>query len=282
MTLSDDPRENAALWTRFPGVRWTARVGRPRPAAQVLLADPSPTRVTRAGSMPVVALQPYGMGQIVFVGTDETRVWRSGVGERHHTRVWGQLIQSLAAARQSGGSQLTRLSSERSRYLVGERVVIKGRAFAADFSPLIDAALPGTLSVQPATGPAQVSELRLAAAPGRHGEFRGEFTARTPGSHTFTAARDSTALVRFEVAEPRVELTDTAMNETLLRAMAEAAGGRFLREEDLAGLPALVAAGSAGLPRFKAVDLALSPWLLGLFILAAATEWFVRRRSELR
>jgi len=280
--LADDPRESAALWARFPGVRWTARVGRPRPAAQVLLADPSPASANRAGSMPVVALQPYGMGQIAFVGTDQTHVWRSGIGERHHTRVWGQLIQSLAAARQSGGSQLTRLSSERSRYLVGERVVIKGRAFAADFSPLGDSSLPGTLSVKSAAGSAQVTELRLAATPGRPGEFRGEFTARTPGSHTFIAARDSNALVQFEVAEPRLELGDPAMNETLLRAMAEAAGGRFLREEDLAGLPALVAAGSAGLPSFKAVDLALSPWLLGLFILSATTEWFVRRRSELR
>ena len=47
-------------------------------------------------------------------------------------------------------------------------------------------------------------------------------------------------------------------------------------------LPALVAGGATGLPTFKAVDLALSPWLLGVLILATAAEWFIRRRSELK
>lgn len=282
MSLADDPRDNAALWSSFPGVRWTAPVGRARPAAQVLLADPSTARATRSGSMPVIALQPYGLGQVAYIGTDTTHLWRSRIGERHHTRVWGQLIQSLTAARQRGGSQLTRLSSERARYLVGERVTLTGRAFEPDFSPLIDAALPGTLSVQAPEGPALLSELRLAALAGRPGEFRGEFVARTAGAHTFTAARDSAALVQFEVVEPRLEFADTAMNEGLLRAMAEASGGHFLREEDLPGLPALVAGGATGLPTFKAVDLALSPWLLGVLILATAAEWFIRRRSELK
>ncbi|MFH1499739.1 MAG: hypothetical protein ABII82_18155, partial [Verrucomicrobiota bacterium] len=278
MQLSEDPQANLAIWSRFPGVDWTARVGRARPAAQVLLADPTPARANRTGPMPVIALQPYGLGQVAYVGTDSTYVWRSRVGERHHTRVWGQLIQSITAARQRGGSQLTQLASDRARYLVGDRVVVTGRAFTPDFTPLDDSALPGTLSIQATTAdgapaPAELSELRLAAVPGRPGEFRGEFTALKPGGYTFTAARDSAALVKFEVVEPRLEFTDTAMNESLLRGMAEAAGGVFLREEDLAGLPDLVASGAAGLPVFKSVDLAFSPWLLGLLILAAAAEW---------
>ena len=41
----------------------------------------------------------------------------------------------------------------------------------------------------------------------------------------------------FEVVEPKLEMGDTAMNEPLLRQMAQASGGGFYREEDLHHLP---------------------------------------------
>jgi hypothetical protein len=283
LQIADDPKANNELWSAFPGVTWTARVGRVRPAAQALLVDPNPERATRSGPLPVLALQPYGLGQVAYLGTDQTYRWRSKAAERHHTRIWGQLIQALTAGRQHDGSEFVQVKTDRARYAVGDRVVITARAADTNLIPLTDATLPGTLSIQSASAAApQLSELRLAAQAGRPGEYRGEFVARLAGNYTFTAVRDPAALAKFEVLEPRVELSATAMNEPLLRAMADASGGRFLREEDLAGLPALVASGTADVPTFRPVNLALSPWLLGLLIVLASAEWWVRRRSELK
>lgn len=283
LQMTEDAKTNQELWAAFPGVTWTARVGRTRPAAQSLLVDPNPDRATRSGPTAVLAIQPYGLGQVAYVGTDQTYRWRSKAAERHHTRIWGQLIQALTAGRQHDGSQFVQIKTDRARYVVGDRVVITTRAADANLIPLTDSTLPGTLSIQasPAAAP-QLSELRLSALSGRPGEYRGEFIARLAGGYTFTAVRDPAAIAKFEVIEPRVELSATAMNEPLLRAMSDAAGGRFLREEDLAGLPELVSSGTADIPTFKAVNLSLSPWLLGLLVLVASLEWWIRRRSELK
>lgn len=283
LQIADDPKANQELWSNFPGVTWTARVGRTRPAAQALLVDPNPDRATRSGPMPVLAIQPYGLGQVAYVGTDQTYRWRSKAAERYHTRIWGQLLQELTAGRQQDGSQFVQIKTDRARYAVGDRVVITARAAGPDLVPLADPALPGSLAIQtsPAASP-HLSELRLAALSGHPGEYRGEFIARVTGSYAFTAVRDPAAIAKFEVLEPRVEFAATALNEPLLRAMAAAANGYFLREEDLAKLPDLVSSGTADVPTFRPVNLALSPWLLGLLILLASAEWWIRRRSELK
>lgn len=283
LQLADDPKASQEIWAAFPGVTWTARVGRIRPAAQSLLVDPNPDRATRSGPMPVLAIQPYGLGQVAYIGTDQTYHWRSKVAERYHTRIWGQLLQALTAGRQQDGSQFVQIKTDRARYAVGDRVVITARAAGPDLVPLADPALPGTLAIQTAPGASpQLSELRLAALAGRPGEYRGEFIARVAGGYAFTAVRDPAAIARFDVLEPRVEFAATALNEPLLRAMAAASGGHFLREEDLSKLPELVATGTADVPTFKPVNLALSPWLLGLLLLLAGAEWWIRRRSELK
>ncbi|HEY5791885.1 MAG TPA: vWA domain-containing protein, partial [Chthoniobacterales bacterium] len=76
LRLNEDPAENQKLWASFPGVRWTAPVERAKPGAQVLLEDPRPDRAGRDGLRPVMAIQGYGSGESVFIGTDETYRWR--------------------------------------------------------------------------------------------------------------------------------------------------------------------------------------------------------------
>ena len=75
LRLSDNEQENAALWKQLPPLYWVAKVARPKPAAEVLLVDPDPAKETRFGKMPVIALQQYGLGQVMFVGTDNTWRW---------------------------------------------------------------------------------------------------------------------------------------------------------------------------------------------------------------
>ncbi len=89
-------------------------------------------------------------------------------------------------------------------------------------------------------------------------------------------------VVKFDVAEPKVELSDIAMNEKLLHAMASTSGGHFVREEDLNGLPELVASQTSGNVTFKKIPLAFAPIILALMILIACIEWLWRRKLELK
>jgi uncharacterized membrane protein len=288
MTLSQDPQENLALWGGFPGVHWTAWVDKARPGAQVLLVDPTPARASQEGPMPVMAMQSYGLGQSFYIGFDETYRWRSKVGEKYYTQIWSQIIQALTAQHTAGASALTQLKTDRASYFTGDKIKISGRIFQAGFTPLTDAEVAGTLAFTPeakAGQPppvAQTKELRLQAIPDRPGEYRGEVTAQVPGNYSYSTARDPAVTVKFSVAEPRVEMADIAMNEKLLRAMATASGGQFLREEDLYKLPDLVVSKSAGAVSFKKIPLAFAPVLLALMILAGCAEWLWRRKLELK
>ncbi len=287
LALSQDAQENGAIWASFPPVKWTAWVNKARPGAQVLLTDPTAERANRDGPMPVIALQSYGVGQTLFIGFDETYRWRSHVGEKYYTRIWGQIIQGLTGQR-NNGSSLTQLKTDKATYLTGDRVRISGRIFQKGFEPLTDPEVPGTITIKspPVSGqPAanqQTSELRLEAIPDRPGEYRGQMIATTPGSYSFSTVRDPATVLKFEVTEPKVELSDIAMNEKLLRGMASASGGQFLREEDLNGLPELITSKSTGLESFKKIPLVFTPYLLAVMILVACVEWLWRRKLELK
>ncbi len=284
LQMATDPDENRAIWDSFPGVRWTARVTRLKPGAEVLLVDPRSEMSNRYGSLPVFAMQGYGAGTAVYLGTDETYRWRSGVGEKYYSILWGQIMQSLALELLEGGSARTQLKSDRREYVVGDKVSITGRAYDEGFVPLIAPALEGTLQIA-RTGPdGQITErdepLNLSAS--AEGGFRGEFEAKVPGDYTFTTTRDPETVLHFEVIEPRLEQIQTALNERLLRAIAETAGGRFLREEDLHELPKLIREKSATVSSFKKKEIYHSNWWLVILLALVSAEWFIRRITQLK
>jgi hypothetical protein len=288
LALSQNSQENLALWGGFPGVRWTAWVDKARPGAQVLLVDPTPERANRDGPEPVIATQNYGLGQTLYIGTYETYRWRSKVGEKYYTQIYGQIIQALTAQHTAGASALTQLKTDKASYLTGDHVKISGRIFQTGFAPVTDAEVPGTITILPDPKPgqpapvAQTKELRLEAIPDQPGEYKADMVAQIAGSYSYSTVRDPSVSVKFQVTEPHIELSDIAMNEKLLRAMAAASGGKFVREEDLNGLPELIASKSAGSVSYKKIPLAFAPIVLALMILVGCAEWLWRRRQELK
>lgn len=289
LALSADPQENRALWEAFPGVHWTAWVGQARPGAQVLLADPTPSRANAEGPMPVMALQTYGAGQTFYIGFDETYRWRSHVGEKYYTRIWGQLIQSLSGQHHPQAGTAPQLKTDRPSYLTGEEVHLSAHIFKSPSGLSADAEAPGTLSFQGKTaapggsGPApRLTNLSLQAVAGKPGEYRADFPAPNAGVYLFSLVSDPSVILKFTVEEPEVERSEIAMNEKLLRAMTAAADGTFLREEDLSRLPELLSSKSNDSVTLKKVPLSFTPLLLALMILVACAEWLWRRRLELK
>lgn len=287
LRLSDQPQENLQIWRRFPGVRWTAKVGRAKPGAEVSLVDPDPSRSAAPPGMPVIARHTFGAGEVVYFGIDETYRWRSKVGNRHYIRIWGQIMQAMSLQRLQGASDRVQLRASRPRYSTGEQVVISGRIFQKGFTPMTQPTIPGVLVRLPLEGGEQEidrRELNVEAQENRLGEYAASFTVTAPGRYRFHTLEEPTAIVEFDVQESRIELKESGLNITLLTTMAKDTKGQFFREESLHQLPGALQNSSTRMSQLRSERLRLyySPWWLLALVVLMCSEWTLRRLSGLK
>jgi hypothetical protein len=278
LKLGESEEENALAWKGFGKLFWTARVFRAKPAAQVLLVDAETSRANRHGKLVIAAEHQYGLGRVLWMGTDNTWRWRRNMGERFHTMLWGQIAQKLGMHHLLGGSKLTQLTTDKQSYTAGERVSITGRIANADYTPMRDAKVPSTLGI--AGKPDQEVELR--AVPDQPGAYRADFIAQTAGIYRFATKRDAKTVLEFSVAEPRFESGETAMNEAALREMAAVTGGGFFREENLHDLPAAISAKTERIATTLDGELWSSPIFFLLILLVGSLEWLLRKKWQLK
>ncbi len=281
MRLGDNETRSREIWQAMPPVYWVARVSRPKPAAEVLMVDPDPARESRFGKMPVVALHQYGLGQVMYVGTDNTWRWRRNSGDAYYSAFWGQLVQRLALPRLLGGNKRIQLSSDRQNYLAGDRVSLVGRLYSGAFEAIQDPVVTGRYSRKGHVG-GVASEVLMRPVQDQPGLYRGEFIAGTPGDYQFSVDIDPTSPAEFRVIEPQFELGDTAMNEALLTQMARITGGGYFREEDLHRLPDTLTARTEKVRSPLEVDLWSSPLVFLILMAMVTTEWLLRKRSFLK
>ena len=74
----------------------------------------------RSGDGAVIAAQPYGLGKVLWVGTDATWRWRFRVGDAYHHRFWGQVVRWAAAGKLAAGNDWVRFGPDRSKLPEGE------------------------------------------------------------------------------------------------------------------------------------------------------------------
>lgn len=292
LRLSDNEQENAALWKQLPPLYWVSKVARPKPAAEVLLVDPDPAKESRFGKMPVIALQQYGLGQVMFVGTDNTWRWRRNIGDVYYTALWGQISQRVSIQRLLGGSKRTQLTTDRQNYLSGDRVAVYARLYNVGFDPVQEPSVTAIIKVgrgevgrgvpaEPdAQGPQQ--QVILRPVPEQPGLYRTEFIAGAPGNYQFHVEQDPGTVLDFAVTEPKFELGETAMNEPLLREITTITGGAFFREEDLQKLPDTISQRTEKVRSPLEVELWSSPFYFLLLLSIVTAEWVLRKFSYLK
>lgn len=281
LRLADKEEESLALWKTLPPIYWVAKVSRAKPGAEVLLVDPDPLKASRFGPMPVVAVQQYGLGQALFVGTDNTWRWRKNVGDEVYTTFWGQIAQRLALPHVTGGSRRTQLTLDRQNFVSGERVSVYARLYRAGFEPVQEAVVKGSYTLRTGDG-GGATEISLRPVPDQPGVYRGEFIAPAAGNYKLGVESDADTRVDFNVTAPRFELGDTAMNEPILREMAGLSGGEFFREETLFQLPDKIRAKTERVRSPLEVELWASPLYFLLLLGVVSTEWVLRKLSHLK
>ena len=274
------PRErNAALWALVRPLYQVPVLDGAKPAATVLATLSDAPR--RREPYPLIAWQRYGRGKVMFVGTDQLWRLRFKRGDKYHARFWGQVIRFLTLSRLLGENKRIQLETGRRTFRTGDRVQVFANVLDESYQPV---SLPSYTIYVGRQGESETTMVRLEPVREVPGLYQGYFTPREEGHYvvrTGPADRDASNQLDLEVVTTPLEMLQPAMQEDLLRKMAELSGGEYLGIRDLPTLPDHV----KGEVRTAVVRREKPLWDLPLVfvvvLLCAGTEWFFRRKHDL-
>ena len=245
MQLDPIPAENEKAWRNLDRLEWYQPVERLRSMATALAEHPTDKCVDGKTPQPLVAIRPYGRGEVVYLGFNETWRLRARYGERYYRQFWGQLIHRLASRHALGAQKRFVVRTDRRQYQANEPVYLTVEVYDANFRPLGEDKIPGRKLngewILPETASPTQSNLRpLSIAQLREGLFETRFSALAPGEHR-VRVRDpitqETSEVRFQVASVSAERQQATRNTALQRALADATGGKSFDLADAGNLP---------------------------------------------
>jgi uncharacterized membrane protein len=264
-------------WEALPALAATALLGPPRPGATVLAVAAAPGGVVH----PIVAVQRYGQGRAMVFGGEGSWRWKMLVpsSNRSHEVFWRQAIRWLAAPSPDPVSVVVPEAPE-----PGDATAVGIVVRDAAYRPVSDAAVTATLTMpggeaRPLTPePQDPTAGRYAARVqfARAGLFKIHVEARRGSSALGAAER------WFYVGGAAREFVDPRLNEGFLRRLANASGGRYVRDD---GVRRVVAGLEASVPRNvtpERRDLWHEPWAFAFVVTLLSAEWTFRRRWGLR
>jgi len=221
--LSGDAARTRAVWRQMPGFFWAARLGEPRPGAQVLARAVDP----RGREVPLIVAHTLERGRVVAVGTDATYRWRHNRGDTIFYRFWGQLLRT--AARDSDPTDKTWLRAGPLVADVGEPVTVELFSRPAVSQPRGSA----TVWVR-GEGMDEPTKLRLRAtdAPGR---FSAAWVPQSSGTLTLEHddGQGTTASAQVEVYPSDGEFDRIDVDRPGMASLAETTGGGLLEPDEL-------------------------------------------------
>jgi hypothetical protein len=289
-----------AVWASLPRLPF-ALTGRPKPGATVLatvslIGSDADADASDASASTLMAAMPYGLGQVLWLGTDATWRWRFRVGDTHHHRFWGQVVRWASRDELAAGNAFVRFGPVVARVAEGEPARLRARF--ADPSRATGLTVAARVFRADAEGHATgepLAVVRLSPDGERAGVYEADAPLLGPGSYVarleapqvaaeLAAAGDASAVesgfqVRFR---PTTETIELAASPDALAALAAATGGALLTESNAGRLPDLLAAKPPILRRHTdLVRLGHLPTTLGVLVVLLAAEWIVRKRAGL-
>ena len=291
LRLADSANDNEKIWGSLPRLYWLHESGRRKPAAQILAVHP--TRHGEGGQLPVIAIQRYGAGQVLFHATDELWQWRQRVEDRFYGRYWLQMIRYLSRSKLRSNAQGIDLTVDRSLYEQGDVVEITARFLDVVTTPVAD---DGPEAVIEGPGGYRKS-VDLTRRPESPHLFSGRISGLVAGSYHVWLSGTTTAesgeededsaptgvpSTDFRVEISEGELRDRVFQSAELTAAAKRSRGVDYRFWEAERLLAEIPKGRA-VPVSKEIQFPLwNRWeMLLLLALLLTAEWISRKRVGL-
>ena len=167
-----------------------------------------------------MAVQPFGSGRVVYVGSDEMWRMRYYKDSYYYRRFWSNVVNYLASLK----ARRVIITTGGDSFSVGDKINVEAEVFdKADYHPLKAEKFSVDL-INRDTGEAKTLELKGSEA--RPGRFTLEYTAVHTGRYQVTALRDDAsaagevAAKQFAIEPARAEMLRTEANEDVMRSIA--------------------------------------------------------------
>lgn len=246
--LTGDSQEDSRLWQAqfagpFGGTVLNAYC-RPKPNAHVLLQMIESASGRRGDGEPRALLcwHRFGRGKVIYVASPVTYLLRQRHSDLYHHRFWGQMLRWANARELPAGSQLVHISTDKSRYAIGEDVQVSVRLRQPDGEP-VSAAEALVLASREGTTVGQAKLVADAASPGLYrgtlkGLPGGVLSVQAEGGQVRELLRQERlsepAAAEVIIESPNsLEMQATRCNLGLLERVARATGGRVLSANEL-------------------------------------------------
>ncbi len=318
MSLSTSQTENEALWNTQQLWNWRLPLEEVKPGAEILAvaapeapatdttftldaaAAASPTAAVAAFAelrreemrRALVVTQPYGIGKVLMLLTDQTWRLRYGVGDTLHHRFWGQIMRWAAGEQLRAGNVYARMGTDRVAYTPEEPVRIRARLSDNTFKPLIDMK---PLAILTNEKDQEIARLELTYQKDSNGLYEGTLQqGLEPGSHRVNLdvpglggilgenVPDNLACV-FSVLTARCpkEAAHVTANDRIPRVLAVQSGGKSLSPVEAGILEADFGEPSRTVVEKVEILLWNTPWLFAIFLTTIMVEWLLRKKGGL-
>ena len=271
--LASDEGLNEVIWKNLPGFFWCAGVERARPGTQVLATHSSMRTAT--GYLPVLAIRPWGNGEVLFMGTDAAWRWRRGVEDTYHYRFWGQVVRWMAHKRKMAQGQGMRLTYSPENPKVGDEVYLQ-----ATLLDLSGDNLNTILRADLKEPNGKTRNLEFTPLEGGWGVYKARLMPQNGGLHDLTIYNpNGKQKLETEINVEKItrELLGQPANLKVMREIAERTGGQAGGPDDLQQLISaisLVAENEVIEERFR---LWSSAWWGGAIVFLLAVYWVSRK-----
>jgi len=277
--IEDTGRLNEKSWANLEGVYWALKSQKEKPGAVIYAAYKN----AKAGTNIFAASQRVGNGKVLLFTSDDVWRWRFKNENKYFYRVFGQCVRWLGPEKAASEDKFVKLTTDKKRYLAGERVFVTARITGKGYAGIKEAEAPAFF-----TGSDGKREpftlLRLAKDSTL---YTGEFTPVLGGPYKIWLEHPALPVevknVKAEIAVeiPNMEYEAPELNEGMLMKIAEVSGGEYFRYSASGGLAEKIIKAKPKVTIRTEKGLKDSVYVIILFIILAAAEWYFRRKKNM-
>lgn len=250
----------------------------PRPFGSVLLQDEK--------QRPILCTGEYFLGRTAVMGTDCTWNWitaNGDAGRKLYRQFWTRMLYYLAKKEENLNTILS-ISTDRTRYQLGNRILITGDILDKNNRPVLNARINLQIrdldsnNIREVVFTQQDDRYTATIRPDRAGDY--SLRATTLINQQKTSSNE----LRLHLFAERKENREILANPVLMKDLAARTGGQFLMLPELNRLLAKLAKNTDRLTVRR--TLSETPlwdkwWILALGILLFSSEWTLRRKMGL-
>jgi hypothetical protein len=278
--FADSEAASQEVWNSLPGFYWAVEARGLKPGAIIYATHPA--RSTAQGKVPIIAMQRYGNGKVLFHATDELWRWRFRTGDAYYGRYWVHVIRYLSRSKSLGKDAGAELTVDHKVYRTGETVGLRVRFADEQHSAL--AADGVTVIVEKTDGAQQ--KVVLKQVPEAVTVFEGHIPRIAEGKYHAWIAIPSFARAPpaedFEVRPSEREMRVLRTDVGEMAAAAKVSGGKLYVPTAAESLPDDIPHGLPVPIESNSVIRLWNHWLtLLMFAVVLSLEWILRKRWRL-